>query len=183
MTPPSTQVATQRLTAEEQAVYDFISDDLQNARRFMEHVAAAKTTDVRAAAVTQIAEAEASLQTTYSNRLAQDLVDGRTHILERTYESMLRSMLFVSANMKAALAAPTKVLAVAAMEVALREVPRLARRVEWTTHELDALTAYMGGNGARPRGHPARRRGSRDRPEHHGHEPSRSARMRVPQHA
>ena len=156
MSPLFTLTATQRLTAGEQAVYDFISEDFQNVRRLVEQVAAAKTTNTHAAVVTQIAEADAILQTTYSDWLAMDLVGGRVHTLERDYESVLRSMLIVSESMKAVLAAPTKVLAAAAMQVALREVPRLTRRVGWSAQELDALAAYTNGNGARPRGLPAR---------------------------
>jgi hypothetical protein len=157
MTPLFTLTATRRLTAEEQAVYEFIRDDFQNVRRFAEQVAGARTTDTHAAVVAQIAEADAILQTTYSDWLAMDLVGGRVHTLERDYESVLRSMLIVSESMKAVLAAPTKVLAAAAMQVALREVPRLTRRVGWSAQELDALAAYTNGNGARPRGIPARR--------------------------
>jgi predicted protein tyrosine phosphatase len=156
MTPLFTLTETQRLTADEQAVYDFIRDDFQNVRRFTQQVAAAKTTDVHAAVVTQIAEADAILQTTYLDWLAMDLVGGRVHTLERDYESVLRSMLIVCESMKAVLAAPTKVLAAAAMQVALREVPRLTRRVGWSTQELDALAAYTNEGGARPQGIPAR---------------------------
>ena len=155
MTVASTATATRRLTADEQAAFDFISEDFHNARRFMEQVWAATTTDIHSAVVTQLAGADAILQTTYSNRLAADHVGGRVHTLEHTYESLLRSMLVVSEHMKAALAAPTKVLAVAAMQAALREVPRLTKRVGWTAHELDALAAYTDGNGARPQVLPA----------------------------
>ena len=58
-------------------------DDFQNVRRFMEHLAAAKTTDTHAPVVAQLAEADALLQTTYSDWLAMDLVGGRVHTLER----------------------------------------------------------------------------------------------------
>ncbi len=154
MTVAPTATATRRLSADEQAAFDFISEDFQKARRFVEQVSAATTADIRSAVVTQIAKADAVLQATYSKRIATDHVGGRVHTLEHTYESLLRSMIVVSKNMKAALAAPTKALAVAAMQAALREVPRLTRRVRWTAHELDALAAYRSGTRARPQVRP-----------------------------
>ena len=152
MTPSSTLAATQlqgvRLTAEEQAVYDFVSHDVSNVRHFMEQVRGATAADTHAAIVTHIAHTDAILQTSYSKWLERDPVFGRVHTLERSYESVLRSMVTVNRNMKAALAAPTEAAAVAARKKAKREVPRLTSRVEWTLYELDWLTAFTGAGGA-----------------------------------
>jgi hypothetical protein len=146
--PSATRVTTQlqpvQLTAEEQAVYDFVSHDGPNVRRFLEQVMAATTWDTHAAVVTHIVETDAILQATYSKWLAMDLVSGRVHTLERTYESVLRSMIIVSAHMKEACAAPTQAAAAAAMKKAMREVPRLTTRVGWTVRELAALEGLNG---------------------------------------
>ncbi len=127
------------LTAEERAVYEFVAAGWPNVQRFVDSIRVAGRAGVRGAMAAHLERTDEAVRAVYGRWLAMELVAGRVHTLERTYESVLRSMLCINEAMKTALAVTAEADEAEAMVAVTREELRLTTRVDWTDRELQAL--------------------------------------------
>ncbi len=134
------------LTAEEREVHEFVVTDRSNVDRFLDSLGVARQRGTSEALAAHLVRTDERLHAVYGRWLAMELVAGRVHTLERSYEAVLRSMLSINEQMKSALASADQDDAAKAMVSVAREDLRLSTRVGWTDRELRRLV--LGEEGA-----------------------------------
>ncbi len=149
--PTRPSAPASRLTSEEQTVYDFVSRERPNVGHFLESAKSASANGTPEALAAHLDQNDGRLRSIYERWLAMDLVGGRVHTLERSYESVLRSMLVVDERLRATLSALSEGAVATEGTNVNRAVLVLATRLGWTDRELEVLRADAGGGTARKR--------------------------------